>query len=165
MYKYILALALIFLNGCASNNYTNTLIDNSNKVAILYNSKDQGSTELINYTLCYNTIKKTNAQYLTVEIPADGEGLKAKLANLTSSGYKVIISLLTGETAKILDKDISGFNFTLFSAHAHNFSYKQYIATDKQLFNDHTLILVDSAYKSAKSLPLPQSSNNLYKFL
>jgi len=165
MFKYIFVLALVFLNGCASNNYTNTLTNNQNKVAILYNSKDPGSLELIDYSLCYETISKTNAKFSTVEIQADGTGLKDKLSSLSNSGYKVIISLVTGENAKILDKEISSFNFTLFSSNSSSFTYKQYLNTEKLAFSNQTLNIVDSTYTAAKSLPLPQNSKNLYKIL
>jgi hypothetical protein len=158
-------IVLFVLNSCAGQQYSNTLATSENKIAILYNSKDPGSLELINYIFCYEQTSKLNAKFTPYEVQQDGTGLKEKLKELSAANYNVVISLLTGETAKILDQDISKMNITLFSPNKNDFSYKHFISNTNMAVNNQILLETDIAYQSSRSLPLPQNSVNMFKIL
>lgn len=162
---FAVLVALLTVNSCTSVQYSNSLDSSKNKIAILYNHKDQGSLELINYIFCYEKAALLDAKFSTHEISQDGTGLQNKLTELTLGGYQVIISLLRGETAKMLDQDISKMDFALFSPTQNDFKYKAFISDENLPINNQTLYNVDIIYQSSSTLPLPQNSVKMFKIL
>ena len=91
--------------------------------------------------------------------------LTNKFSNLSTSGYKFIISMLSGDNAKELNKAISNFDFTLFSVNSESYNYKNFMKLDKFEINQADLSKVDNYYKHSKFKPVPQNSITIYKIL
>ena len=163
----IFALFLIIL--CTSCSNTALYISNfssDNKVAIFYSARDTQSKDLINYVLNYANKQKLDVHFLTVDVSPEDFSYINKLRDLTKSGYSAIISTLAEDDAKELDKQLSHFNFVLFSSNKELYNYRDFIdVSNLVVINTALENNINRHYALATSKSISTDSKNLYKIL
>jgi hypothetical protein len=166
MYKIAFILIFFILNSCATNQSSREQFQpTENKIAILYNSKDQNAVELINYILCFNSIHKINSKFVTFETQQDENKMQDVTTLISNGGYQVIISLLNAQSSQMLDDILKKSRITLFSSSALQFKYVNFIDNKNLTLHDNLHIEVDKAYTAAQGKPAPQNALNIYKIL